>query len=93
MSNHVMLSLLIVSTLLLAVAAQCGAPPPTPEKIIETVIVEKEVEKEVIVTKEVEVEVPAEPAGPSVVKIFGAFATPIEEPWDGVIHSALLTQK
>jgi basic membrane lipoprotein Med (substrate-binding protein (PBP1-ABC) superfamily) len=88
MSKHVMLSLLIVSTLLLAVAAQCGAPPPTPEKIIETVIVEKEV----IVTKEVqvEVEVPAEPAGPSVVKIFGAFATPIEEPWDGVIHSALL---
>lgn len=24
------------------------------------------------------------------VKVFGAFATPIEEPWDGVIHAALL---
>lgn len=24
------------------------------------------------------------------VKVFGAFATPIEEPWDGVIHDALL---
>ncbi len=29
-------------------------------------------------------------AGPKVLKVFGAFATPIEEPWDGVIHSALL---
>jgi basic membrane protein A len=25
----------------------------------------------------------------SALKVFGAFATPIEEPWDGVIHSAL----
>src|SRR5436190_6168396 len=24
------------------------------------------------------------------VVVFGAFATPIEEPWDGVIHAALL---
>jgi basic membrane lipoprotein Med (substrate-binding protein (PBP1-ABC) superfamily) len=24
-----------------------------------------------------------------IVKVFGAFATPIEEPWDGVIHAAL----
>lgn len=28
--------------------------------------------------------------GPQPLKVFGAFATPIEEPWDGVIHSALL---
>jgi basic membrane protein A and related proteins len=27
------------------------------------------------------------------VKVFGAFATPIEEPWDGVIHAALLKAK
>jgi basic membrane protein A and related proteins len=26
-------------------------------------------------------------------KVFGAFATPIEEPWDGVIHTALLQAK
>jgi basic membrane lipoprotein Med (substrate-binding protein (PBP1-ABC) superfamily) len=26
-------------------------------------------------------------------KVFGAFATPIEEPWDGVIHSALTKAK
>ena len=27
------------------------------------------------------------------VKVFGAYATPIEEPWDGVIHQALNTAK
>jgi multiple sugar transport system substrate-binding protein len=53
------LAVLVVLSLL---AAQCGAPPPTPEKIIETVVVKetvevvKEVEKEVVVTQEVEVE-------------------------------------
>ncbi len=31
----------------------------------------------------------AEPAAAGKVKVFGAFATPIEEPWDGVIHAAL----
>jgi len=31
----------------------------------------------------------AEP-GPTKPLVFGAFATPIEEPWDGVIHGALL---
>lgn len=36
--------------------------------------------------------VPTE-AGPAKLLVFGAFATPIEEPWDGVIHSALLKAK
>ncbi|MBI4926792.1 MAG: BMP family ABC transporter substrate-binding protein, partial [Anaerolineae bacterium] len=36
---------------------------------------------------------PAEEAGPKKLKVFGAFATPIEEPWDGVIHQALLKAK
>lgn len=33
----------------------------------------------------------ATPAAPEVkkLKVFGAYATPIEEPWDGVIHAAL----
>jgi basic membrane protein A len=35
----------------------------------------------------------AAPEGPKKLKVFGAFATPIEEPWDGVIHSALLKLK
>lgn len=33
---------------------------------------------------------PAAQAGAGKLKVFGAFATPIEEPWDGAIHSALL---
>jgi basic membrane protein A len=32
---------------------------------------------------------PSVSAGAGVLKVFGAFATQIEEPWDGVIHSAL----
>lgn len=32
-------------------------------------------------------------AGPKKLVVFGAFATPIEEPWDGVIHAALLKVK
>ena len=59
-------AVLAVLVILGLVAAQCGAPA-TPETIVETVVVEKEVvvtqevevEKEVIVTQEVEVEVPA----------------------------------
>jgi basic membrane lipoprotein Med (substrate-binding protein (PBP1-ABC) superfamily) len=35
----------------------------------------------------------AAPEGPKKLKVFGAFATPIEEPWDGVIHGALLAMK
>ena len=27
------------------------------------------------------------------IKVFGAYATPIEEPWDGVIHQALNAAK
>jgi basic membrane protein A and related proteins len=32
-------------------------------------------------------------AAPAKLKVFGAYATPIEEPWDGVIHSALTRAK
>ena len=35
---------------------------------------------------------PASPAA-ATVKVFGAFATEIEEPWDGVIHAALEDEK
>jgi basic membrane protein A len=81
-------SLALIAVILALVAAQCGAPA--------TVVVTKEVEK--VVTKEVEVEkvvtVEVEkepvPAEAKTLKVFSAFATPIEEPWDGVIHQALL---
>ena len=32
-------------------------------------------------------------SAPAKLKVFGAFATPIEEPWDGVIHAALTKAK
>ncbi len=35
----------------------------------------------------------AAPAASTKVKVYGAYATPIEEPWDGVIHAALLKAK
>ena len=35
----------------------------------------------------------AAPAAKGKLKVFGAFATPIEEPWDGVIHAALTKAK
>jgi basic membrane protein A and related proteins len=35
----------------------------------------------------------AAPSAPAKLKVFGAFATPIEEPWDGVIHTALTKAK
>jgi basic membrane lipoprotein Med (substrate-binding protein (PBP1-ABC) superfamily) len=90
-------SLLLVMAGLSLISAQCGAAPaaqPETITVVETVVVKEEVEK--IVT--VEVQVTAEAAmeekveekaeqGPLVV--FGAYATAIEEPWDGVIHSAL----
>jgi multiple sugar transport system substrate-binding protein len=55
-------AVLAVLVILGLVAAQCAAPvAPTPETIIQTVVVEKEVPKEVVVTKEVQVEVPIKP--------------------------------
>jgi len=78
---------LLASMVVLTLIAACGAAA-TPETVtvVETVVVTEEVEK--IVT--VEVEAPAQEeaeAGP--LTVFGAYATAIEEPWDGVIHSAL----
>jgi basic membrane lipoprotein Med (substrate-binding protein (PBP1-ABC) superfamily) len=36
---------------------------------------------------------PTAPAGGGNLKVFAAYATPLEEPWDAVIHQALLTEK
>jgi len=36
---------------------------------------------------------PAADQGSKKLKVFGAYATPIEEPWDGVIHAALTEAK
>ena len=92
---------LIVSVALLAAMLSACAPSatPTPVTIVqkETVQVQVEVTKIVAGTPEMQQVVvtttpaPAQPAAK--LKVFGAFATPIEEPWDGVIHQALLKAK
>jgi len=82
------LLLFVAITVLGLIAAQCGtAPTPETVTVVETVVVREEVEVEKVVTVEVAAEADTAEAGPLVV--FGAYATAIEEPWDGVIHAAL----
>jgi basic membrane protein A len=76
-----LVAILMLATMVLAACAP--AVVPTPEKVVEQVEVTK------LVDNPVEVVVTATPAPAKLVKVFGAFATPIEEPWDGVIHAAL----
>lgn len=77
--------LLLVALMGLGITAACGAAA-TPETVtvVETVVVEKEK----VVTVEVPAAAPTEAAAKKLV-VFGAYATAIEEPWDGVIHAAL----
>jgi basic membrane lipoprotein Med (substrate-binding protein (PBP1-ABC) superfamily) len=82
----------MIVVLLVTMISACGpaptAPPAPPaEKVEVTRVVE--VEKTVQVEVEKVVEVTSTPAPEKILKVFGAFATPIEEPWDGVIHAAL----
>jgi basic membrane lipoprotein Med (substrate-binding protein (PBP1-ABC) superfamily) len=73
-----------VMMLVAIVLAACApAVTPTPEKVVEQVEVTK------LVENQVQVVVTATPAPEKLLKVFGAYATPIEEPWDGVIHAAL----
>ncbi len=78
-----MIALLVVIAVLSLVVACGGAATPQTITVVETVVVKEEVEK--IVT--VEVEAAQAETGP--LTVFGAYATAIEEPWDGVIHAAL----
>lgn len=85
----------LIASLVISIVAACGGPAPTPETVtvIETVVVKEEVEKIVTVEVQVTVEAPEaaseEAAEEAPLNVFGAYATAIEEPWDGVIHSAL----
>jgi multiple sugar transport system substrate-binding protein len=76
--------LLVVISILALVAAQCGATP-APERVVETVVVEKEVpvevEKEVVKTVEVEKEVVKEV---EVEKIVEVTAEAAAKPYEGV---------
>jgi basic membrane lipoprotein Med (substrate-binding protein (PBP1-ABC) superfamily) len=82
--------LLLVALVSLGIIAACGAAP-TPETVtvVETVIVEKEKVVTVEVTAAVPAAAPTEQAAAKKLVVFGAYATAIEEPWDGVIHAAL----
>jgi basic membrane protein A and related proteins len=99
MKSQKTVSLIIVVLMLAALLASC-APAPTPTVAAEppTPVVQiVEVTKIVAGTPEVQQVVvtatpaPEQPAAK--LKVFGAYATPIEEPWDGVIHAALLKAK
>lgn len=78
---------LLLSLVVLSLLAACGAATPETITVVETVVVKEEVEVEKIITVEVPAEAAMEEKGP--LAVFGAYATAIEEPWDGVIHSAL----
>jgi basic membrane protein A and related proteins len=91
---------LIVVVLMLAVLLASCAPAPTPTAVAvpPTPVVQiVEVTKIVAGTPEVQQVVitatPAPTQAAAKIKVFGAYATPIEEPWDGVIHAALLKAK
>jgi basic membrane lipoprotein Med (substrate-binding protein (PBP1-ABC) superfamily) len=84
--------LVVIFGLLLAACAPPATPAAvqTPQTVIETV----EVVTTVIVagTPQTVIEtvvVTPPPEEARVLSVFGAYATAIEEPWDGVIHSAL----
>jgi basic membrane protein A and related proteins len=86
--------LCLFSALALLLGACAPAAPVTvvvtAPPVVETVTVKETVQVEVQTTVEVSVEVTSTPAPARVVKVFGAYATPLEEPWDNVIHTALL---
>jgi len=84
--------LVVILGLLMSACAPAATPAavPTPQTVIQTV----EVVKTVIVagTPQTVVEtvvVTPPPEEAKTLSVFGAYATAIEEPWDGVIHSAL----
>ena len=62
MSKRMILSVIVTSIMVLALAAGCAA-------------------------------LTAAPVAKKKLKVFGAFATPIEEPWDGAINTALTAAK
>lgn len=93
MKKNLIILVVIFGLLLSACAPPATpAPVPTPQTIIKTVEVEVVKTVEVAGTPQTIVEtvvVTPPPAEAKILSVFGAFATAIEEPWDGVIHGAL----
>jgi basic membrane protein A len=85
----------LIAALTLGLSA-CATPTPatvvvTAPPVVQTVEVKATVE--VKTTVEVPVEITSTPAPARQLKVFGAYATPLEEPWDNVIHTALMAAK
>ena len=100
MTSRKFLQVLVSIVLLAAMLSACApAATPTPATVVQVQTVQVEVTKivagtPVTVTQQVVITATPPPAqAPAKLKVFGAFATPIEEPWDGVIHQALLKAK
>lgn len=71
-----------------------GCATPTPQTIVQTVEVPVNVvQTQVVVNTQVVLATTAPTQPAAILKVYGAYATPIEEPWDGVIHAALLAAK
>ncbi len=104
MSKRMILSVIMTSIMVLALAAGCAAPtaaptaPPAPAQpaaptqapaapVVPTAVVAAPTTAAAAPTTP-----PAAPAAKKL-KVFGAFATPIEEPWDGAINTALNAAK
>lgn len=90
--NKRVMSLFVL--LVFAASFLAGCATPTPVTIIQTAppvtvkeTVQVQVTSVVMQTQQVLITPTAAPAVK--LKVFGAYATPIEEPWDGVIHTAL----
>lgn len=84
-SSFIVISLIAALALILSA---CATPTPATVIVKETVSVVQTVQ--VASTVEVPVEVTSTPEPDRKLKVFGAYATPLEEPWDNVIHNALL---
>ena len=92
MKSQKTVSLIVIVVMLAALLASCTpAPPPTP--VVQIVEVTKIVAGTPVVQQVVITATPAPTQPAAKIKVFGAYATPIEEPWDGVIHAALLKAK
>ena len=83
-------SLFSVASVLGALALVLGAcAPATPITVVVTAPPVVVTSAPIVQTVQVPVEITATPAPAKKLKVFGAYATPLEEPWDNVIHTAL----
>jgi basic membrane protein A len=94
--NKRVLNLIVLLVFAASFVAGCApAATPTPQIVMQTVAVKETVQVQVtvqstqLVVQTQQVMITQTPAPEKKLKVFGAYATPIQEPWDGVIHSAL----